>query len=470
MMISKSETEIFDFYDSEKKLRTLLKVEREVKKPVQKDSKSLKIFKRGNSICFYGNVRVKDKTISHPLGAWKRSKGHDGITREEAIANWVPIEKWVKENRRHPKFYSSNQKKSDQTFNELIWEWWRDEYRDNLKKGDSSKTRENRLKKLVREFGDTPINDFEIDSGGRKLVGNSFNSLWVERGCEASGVINRRILNNFFKWCEIRRDIGGNQNPCLQPFKWEQRASKKSKHQPSRASTIKDGSWGDVPLFVESFKNSTHRTTGREVGIDPVVKTAGLLHLFAAIRTGVIVRLKWEWFNAKEDYWVIPAPTIGLKREGIELTNYGIDPTLYELDHIIPNTPEIQQITNHMKKLNENKEYVFHSPFDRKDEPHITTESLSKHFNEGLGWGGLQTPQGWRSVITTATKEFGDHINPEVMDRQMDHFAKHTKGSIGYYDRSTLLPKRREFMKWWSKTLVNKLEIDLTAILGSSPL
>ncbi len=84
-------------------------------------------------------------------------------------------------------------------------------------------------------------------------------------------------------------------------------------------------------MFVESFKNSTHRTTGREIGIDFVVKTAGLLHLFAAIRTAVIVRLKWEWFYAKEDYWVIPATTIGLKREGIELTNYGIDPTIYKL-------------------------------------------------------------------------------------------------------------------------------------------
>ena len=60
-MISKSKTEIFDFYDSEKKLKTLLKVEREVKKPIQKDSKSLKIFKRGNSICFYGNVRAKER-------------------------------------------------------------------------------------------------------------------------------------------------------------------------------------------------------------------------------------------------------------------------------------------------------------------------------------------------------------------------------------------------------------------------
>ena len=32
----------------------------------------------------------------------------------------------------------------------------------------------------------------------------------------------------------------------------------------------------------------------------------------------------------------------------------------------------------------------------------------------------------------------------------------HLNGTRGHYDRSTLLEKRREFMSWWSKTLIEK--------------
>ena len=47
---AESEPTIYEFYDSEKKLKTLLKVEQEVKKPVSEDLKSLKAWKRGTQL------------------------------------------------------------------------------------------------------------------------------------------------------------------------------------------------------------------------------------------------------------------------------------------------------------------------------------------------------------------------------------------------------------------------------------
>ena len=457
---AESEPTIYEFYDSEKKLKTLLKVEQEVKKPVSEDLKSLKVWKRGNSINFYGNIKIKGNTITQPVGKWKREKNGKGLTLVRAISEWQVLRDWARENQRHPKYYGNYSPESNRTFEELIWEYWESSYKSKLKEeGDSQSTRINRLKKLIQLFGaDTAIRDFEITNKGRKLVDNVLQSFWVKRECHASGQTNRRILNKFFNWCEESGEINPLQNPCLKPFDWEELASAKSKNYVSLAPTIEHPSWGKVPEFVASFSNSTNRLTGNEVYVDQVVKNAITLHLLAAIRTDCIVRFKWEWFNEKENYWRIPAPTIGLKRSGIKLINYGTDPKLKRYDHIIPSTPEIEIIINRMREINGEREYVFHSPFSQSGN-HITSEAISKHFRETLGWAGEQTPHGWRSVITTGTREFGDHIKTEVMDRQMDH--KQQKGSIKYYDQSKLLKPRREFMEWWSKTCVNELGLIL---------
>ena len=60
----------------------------------------------------------------------------------------------------------------------------------------------------------------------------------------------------------------------------------------------------------------------------------------------------------------------------------------------------------------------------------------------------------WRSVITTSALE-KSKFDYEVIDRQLGRMG-HLNGTRGHYDRSTLLDKRREFMEWWSKTLIEQ--------------
>ena len=455
---AESKPTIRKVYSTNPQIESLLKVEGTHRKPVQEGDRSLQIWKRGkSSLCFYGNVKLNGSTINHPLGSYvkpNKKEGVEGFQISEAIAKWVPIKKWVRKNNRHPKEYGNIQlDKGNTPFEEVVWKYWDSAYRDNLKEGTSRNTRENRLKRLIEAFGaNTPICDFEVDRNGVDFVESVFDDLWVSREREASGQINRRILNNLFKWAALRKYLSSPiQNPCSIPFEWEKRAHTNSKKRPTLAKSIKNGSWGEVPAFVASLSTSTNKTSGREVGVDHIVKNASLLHLLFAIRSGVVVRLKWDWFNKEKDWWEIPSQTAGLKRQAL------IAGTEEDLDHIIPNTPQIQKIIDRMYAINGDKEYVFYSPFNRKNQPHITSESIWKHFTKDLGWAGEQTPHGWRSVITTGTKEFGDHIKPEVMDRQLDHFDKHIRGSIGHYDDSTLLQLRREFMEWWSKTCVNEL-------------
>ena len=71
-----------------------------------------------------------------------------------------------------------------------------------------------------------------------------------------------------------------------------------------------------------------------------------------------------------------------------------------------------------------------------------------------MGWGGKQSAHQWRSVITTSVLEKTD-FDYGILDRQLGRKG-HLNGTRGHYDRSTLLEKRKEVMKWWTQTLVEQ--------------
>ena len=121
-------------------------------------------------------------------------------------------------------------------------------------------------------------------------------------------------------------------------------------------------------------------------------------------------------------------------------------------NHLIPSTPEINKLMTKVKKLKGQQNYYFYA-LGSKKVLHIGTETISDHF-KNLGWKDKQSAHQWRSVITTTALERSDFAY-EVIDRQLGRMG-HLNGTRGHYDRSTLLDKRRTFMEWWSKTLVNQ--------------
>ena len=77
-------------------------------------------------------------------------------------------------------------------------------------------------------------------------------------------------------------------------------------------------------------------------------------------RTGVVVRLEWNWYDAEEKMWVIPAQTSGLKRLKKDTEN----------DHHIPSTPELEQLMEQVREFTGWQKYVFYS-FNGKSDPHL---------------------------------------------------------------------------------------------------
>ena len=134
--------------------------------------------------------------------------------------------------------------------------------------------------------------------------------------------------------------------------------------------------------------------------------------------------------------------TSGLKRKKFDEEN----------DHLIPSTPEINKLMKKAKEITGLYKYCFTS-LGGKNKKHLGSETINDHF-KNLGWKDKQSAHQWRSVITTSALERSD-FGYEIIDRQLGRMG-HLNGTRGHYDRSTLLDKRREFMEWWSKTLIEQ--------------
>ena len=96
--------------------------------------------------------------------------------------------------------------------------------------------------------------------------------------------------------------------------------------------------------------------------------------------------------------------------------------------------------------------YCFYS-LKRKNIPHLGTETINDYF-KNLKQNDKQFAHQQRSCITTKAMEKSKFAY-EVIDRHLGKMD-YINGTQGHYDSTTLLDKKRTFMKWWSKTLINQ--------------
>ena len=96
-------------------------------------------------------------------------------------------------------------------------------------------------------------------------------------------------------------------------------------------------------------------------------------------------------------------------------------------------------------------EYVFWSP-NGKNHPYLNRETINNHITN-LGYKGRLTSHGWRDVIVTSGQEEVGFMR-DIILRQIGH-TEHKQGTSGHYDNTEFLPERREFIKKWSRQLVN---------------
>jgi len=393
----------------------------------------LSVIKRGNSRYFQGRMRfpfnTSGKKIAIPIGVFERD-----VLLEDALEKWYVIKSWSKENNKDPKLFGKDkeEKESEKTFKEVAIEYLEEVFKPQYKER-TYQDRANKLNQMLKFIGDEKlISDLEIEKDGRKYISNMLKTLFQNSPVQLTRC--RQLLNQIFNYAEDETYIRSNQNPVFKKFQWET-GNKRVVSKKNFADTITSKSWGLLPEFIQSVnENACNALT--------ITDLATKAHLLMCIRTGVVSRLEWDWYNAENDAWIIPSQTSGLKRKKDDLLN----------DHVIPSTPEINKLMGKVRKITGWQKYCFYS-LKSKNVYHIGTETINDHF-KNLGWKDIQSAHQWRSVITTTALERSDFAY-EVIDRQLGRMG-HLNGTRGHYDRSTLLDKRKTFMEWWSKTLVEQ--------------
>ena len=465
-MSNTSKVSLAEFKNTDSKIRKIKRLD-ELQTFKVFPRSSLRLHVLGNMSTFYIDHYVNGNQKRVPLGSWKDPDTNNGgeLTVDEVIELGAELKKWCKANNGTPdQFFNSRSLaiiSEGKTLSGVCWEWFEEVYKPN-KKFTTFNDRRKKLLQMITYFGDDmPIKQLELSNSGRQQIKQMLESLWCNNGHHYTAGRNRGILHNVFAYAEDEGYIGTDENPASK-FHWEGKKHKIKKFangatgNPSLAPEILDGKWGRVPEFITSINQCSHKDTGLIKPTSRVLELAVRLHFLMCIRTGVIVRLQWDWFDEDENLWVIPATTTGLKRQ--------LDS---KDDHHIPSTPEIKKVIDELKVMNGWSKYVCYS-IDGGNYDHLHPESIGDFITDKLGWAEVQNAHGWRSVIATGGKEFWDKkdLTPQKRDyiirQQLGHLDhKNRTGAFGAYDYSTYLPERREFMNWWSKTLVNELGLNI---------
>ena len=293
----------------------------------------LYLIKRGNSKYFEGKFKKK----TYPLGAWNKNV-------KEILEKWISFK-----NNPTPQPIEGAPK----TLGELCSAFMEEVYKPKNKER-TWRDRQNKLNQMLNYFGEeTLTSEFELRNGGRQKIKKMLKVVFESNGSHDQLRRCRQFLKQIFEFGESEEYFPTDQNPVFKKFDWEG-----LKHEKRGNAHIK---WKDVSPFLQSINENSCNASR-------VTDLATKAHLMLCTRTGVVVRLEWDWYDAEEKMWVIPAQTSGLKRLKKDTEN----------DHHIPSTPELEKLMEQVREFTGWQKYVFYS-FNGKSDPHLGEETINDH-------------------------------------------------------------------------------------------
>lgn len=177
---------------------------------------------------------------------------------------------------------------------------------------------------------------------------------------------------------------------------------------------------------------------GEIAGVTPGVRLAHRLIAYTATRIGNVVTAKWAHFDLESDpaCWRIP-------RSEMKVTGGG---RVHDHRVILP-----MQIASELRRWRlmqpEGNVYLFPGHQGRA---HLSREALEKALRETMGLAGRHSPHGWRSALSTRSREDTD-FDAELIDLSLDHV--HASDVALAYDRGQRLAKRMALIAWWGNAL-----------------
>lgn len=158
-------------------------------------------------------------------------------------------------------------------------------------------------------------------------------------------------------------------------------------------------------------------------------KIALLLLIITFVRSGEMRTMAWEDIDFEKREWNIPKEKYKGKKRGlcVPLSDWALT-MLKELK----------------SKDNRQEGLVFYS---RNDISKPISENTLSVVMWGMGYKGVATPHGFRSLATDVLNENG--FRPDVIERQLGHVEQNSVRRA--YHRTEYLSERREMMYWYSE-------------------
>ena len=188
---------------------------------------------------------------------------------------------------------------------------------------------------------------------------------------------------------------------------------RKVKHRPSMPEA-------EMPAFLRKLD---------EYQGDPSTVGALRLLLLTATRPGETRGARWEEFDEPKAMWRIPGERMKM-----------------ETPHLVPLSKQALALLKELREVSGGGELVFPSPFyPRKP---ISDGTLNSALAR-MGYKGLATAHGFRTVFSTAANEAG--YNADVIERQLAHEERDEVR--GAYKRAQWIKDRTQLMQWWADEL-----------------
>lgn len=143
---------------------------------------------------------------------------------------------------------------------------------------------------------------------------------------------------------------------------------------------------------------------------------------------------KWEEIDFQAAIWTIP--TERMKHEK----------TKPKPPHIIPLSDWAVELLTELHELTGHTPYLFPR---RTAQSGVMSEVTLNAIIKRLGFGGIATPHGFRSLASSILNEQG--FNPDAIERQLAHIPSDKIRAV--YNRAEYMAERTEFMQWYSDFL-----------------
>ena len=182
----------------------------------------------------------------------------------------------------------------------------------------------------------------------------------------------------------------------------------------------------ELPNFLDKFDRNDAR-------VFPTTRLAIEFLMLTFVRTGELIKARWEEFDLQNAVWIIPASRMKMRK-----------------DHIVPLSRQALEILHELRELNGHRPYVF--PSQRNPRSHMSNNAILVALDR-MGYRGQHTGHGFRALAMSTIKEQLGYRH-EVIDRQLAH--SHRSQINAAYDRAQFLEERKIMMQDWAD-LIQKL-------------